>query len=438
MQQGPAYDSAILDERIRALRDEPIDWRHKGFPPSVAPVTPATVHERRWSLLAGDLPLPALVLRRSAVEHNLRLMAELCERSGALLAPHGKTTMAPELFKLQLDAGAWAMTVATIAQARVCRFFGVDRIILANELVEPVALRWVAAELASDPSFDFYCLVDSVEAVAAMSQSLAAAGAPRSVQVLLEVGFEGGRAGCRGIAAATEVAAAVRRAGQLELAGVEAYEGIIHTETLTSDLAAVDAFVRRLCTTVEELAGAELFDGRERILVSAGGSAFFDRVLAGLVGLREDCPAVDVVLRCGCYLTHDSGLYEVVSPLAGRSGGGERLQPAFEAWGVVLSRPEPERAIVGFGKRDVPFDIELPIPERVARGRELRDVRHAMELVDLNDHHAYARLSSGDELAVGDLLGCGICHPCLAFDRWQLIPVVDDDYTVVDALRTFF
>jgi D-serine deaminase-like pyridoxal phosphate-dependent protein len=108
-------------------------------------------------------------------------------------------------------------------------------------------------------------------------------------------------------------------------------------------------------------------------------------------------------------------------------------------WGVVLSRPEPDLAIVGLGKRDVPFDIELPIPELTAsRTGALRDVRGTLTVFALNDQHAYARVAPGTELAVGELVGCGISHPCLAFDRWPLIPLVDDDYTVVGGIRTFF
>jgi len=32
----------------------------------------------------------------------------------------------------------------------------------------------------------------------------------------------------------------------------------------------------------------------------------------------------------------------------------------------------------------------------------------------------------------------GISHPCTAFDKWQLIPVVDEEYRIVDVVRTFF
>ena len=413
---------------LGALLDEPVDWRYKGFPPGDG-VTIGTVGSRGWNLLRGDLPLPALVLKESALEHNVALMAQWCDERGLLHAPHGKTTMAPQLFSRQLDAGAWGITAATVSQARMYRAFGVQRILLANELVEPAALRWLADELAAAPELDFYCLVDSVRDVEAMTQALA--GAVRSVNVLVEIGYAGGRTGCRTIAQALDVAAAVTRSPALELVGSEGYEGIIAHDREEASLTAVDAFLKRLRDATIELERDGFFSRRDRIVVSAGGSAYFDRV-AELLG--ADWPfetPVDLVIRSGGYVTHDVGLYERTSPLV------RELQPALEAWGAVLSRPEPDLALVGLGKRDVSHDVDPPLPQLVNGSDGLREAT-GMSVTELNDQHAYVQVPSDDPLAVGDLIGCGISHPCTAFDKWRLIPVVDDDYTVVDAVATFF
>jgi D-serine deaminase-like pyridoxal phosphate-dependent protein len=419
---------------LARLRGDPIDWRYKAFPPAGG-VTPASVREQGWNVLRGDLLLPVLVLKERALARNIELMARYCERHGVSLAPHGKTTMSPELFERQLAAGAWGLTAATASQVRVYRAFGVERIVLANELVEPAAVRFVAAELAADPNFDFYCLVDSPEAVAAMTDALGDPAA-RPIQALVELGLPGGRTGCRSLEAAREVAAAVARSPVLTLAGVEGFEGIVHSDDLAADLARVDAFLDELRELVVELGAAGHFDGREEAVVTVGGSVYFDRVVERLAR-PADFP-VRVVLRSGCYLTHDSGYYDHLSPLGERGPDGERLEPALEAWGAVLSRPEPNRAILGLGKRDVSHDIDLPLPLR-ASGREgPRDVRGSLALFDLNDQHAYLRLAADDPLAVGDLVGCGISHPCTSFDKWRLIPVVDDEYTVIDAVHTFF
>jgi D-serine deaminase-like pyridoxal phosphate-dependent protein len=146
---------------------------------------------------------------------------------------------------------------------------------------------------------------------------------------------------------------------------------------------------------------------------------------------------VRVVLRSGCYVTHDTRFYEGLSPLGARATGAERLRPALEAWGAVLSRPEPGLALLLLGKRDAAHDIDLPMPFAV-RGRDGLRAAEGLEVVDLNDQHAFVRVPPADPLAVGDLVGCGMSHPCTAFDKWRLIPVVDDDYAVVDAVHTFF
>jgi len=424
----------VRHDALTRLRADPIDWRYKGFP-SAEGATSGDLAAQGWNLLAGDLLLPALVLKENALAHNIDLMARYCERHGVSLAPHGKTTMSPELFARQLDAGAWGMTAATASQVRIYRAFGVERIVLANELVEPAAVRYVAAELAADPGFDFYCLVDSVAAVEAMSAALGGR-AVRPIRVLVELGLPGGRTGCRTPEAAHEVAAAAAASPVLELVGVEAFEGIVHSESLEADLGTVDSLLDGLRALMTELAAAGRFDGRDDILLTVGGSAYFDRVVERLAS-PFDRP-VRIVLRSGCYVTHDSGYYDHLSPLGERSPDGERLRPALEVWGAVLSRPEPDRALVCMGKRDVAYDIDLPVPLRAQSRSGLRDVRGSMAVFDLNDQHAYLRLPPEDELAVGDLVGCGISHPCTAFDKWRLIPVVDDEYTIVDAVHTFF
>ncbi|MFN8186086.1 MAG: alanine racemase [Gaiellales bacterium] len=412
-------------DALTALRDDPIDWRYKGFPDRPG-VTVGTVGDQHWSLLAGDLPTPALVLKEAALAHNLELMRLYCDARGVSLAPHGKTTMSPQLIARQFQAGAWGITAANVAQVRVFRHFGFERIVLANECVEPRSVRWLADELERDPGFDFYCLVDSVAAVRAMEAALAG-GVARRIQVLVELGFEGGRTGARTLQDAHEVARAATASPVLEVAGVEGYEGILHGDDLADVLGEVDRFLDGIR---ELLLGLRL--EREEAVVTAGGSAFFDHVCERL----GDLPA-RLVLRSGCYVTHDSEFYEHLSPLGGRSAGGPRLRPALQAFGAVLSRPEPELALLLLGKRDVSFDISLPVPECVVSRGELRDAT-GMRIVELNDQHAYVRLPAGDPLAVGDLVGCGISHPCTTFDRWRLIPVVDDSFEVVDAVHTFF
>jgi D-serine deaminase-like pyridoxal phosphate-dependent protein len=418
----------MREAMLAALRAEPIDWRYKAGPLRDGQWDAATLSADKTDVLDGSFPLPVAVLKASAVEHNLEVMAEYCRDHAIDLAPHGKTTMSPQLVERQLQAGAWGITVATVAQARVYRHFGVRRLLLANQLVDRGGLAWAAAALA-EPDVELYCLVDGLAGVARMAAVLGERPPPQPLRVLVELGVPGRRTGCRTTEEAEAVAAAVDDAPHLELAGVEGFEGVIGSDRAPQTVADVDRFLDWLRTVTERLLATTSLGRREETIVTAGGSAYPDRVVERL-GAWSTAP-VRVVLRSGCYLAHDSGLYAQVSPLP--------LQPALEIWGPVLSRPEPELAIVGFGRRDVSFDSGLPVPQRVRSDQgNLRDLLGTMTVHELNDQHAFVTLPAAAPLEVGELMGCGISHPCTTFDKWSAMPVVDDGYRVVDVLRTFF
>ena len=419
--------------------DEQIDWRYKSFPAG-PPTRIREVRARNWNVLGGDFMLPVMVLKDSALRHNIELMSSYCKRHDILLAPHGKTSMAPQLLKMQLDDGAWGVTAATMSQVRVWRAFGVERVILANQLVEPASVRWVAAEMEADPVFEFYCLVDSAAGVRLLESALGDIKLGRSLQVLLEVGPTGGRAGCRTLDQALEVARAVAGSRRLALAGVEAFEGVIHAKSLAGTLEAIDAFLGGMRAMVVELDEAGLFSEAPGVIVTAGGSAFLDRVVAGLGAQWKLSRPMRLILRSGCYLTHDAIHYSQLTPFGGRIPETGPLEEALEVWGAVLSLPEPGLALLGFGKRDVSHDLELPVPRFVKSTgpQPPRPLRADASIVALNDQHAFMKVGAGANLKVGDLVGCGISHPCTAFDKWRLIPVVDDGYRVIDAVLTYF
>ena len=421
----------------RAL-DEVVDWRFKSWP-AASGVTVRTVRDQGWNVLGGEFLLPVMVLKDAALRHNIAEMASLCERQGWSLAPHGKTWMSPQLLQRQLDAGTWAVTAATTWQVRVWRAFGMDRVILANELVEPASIAWLADEMRRDPDFDFYCLVDSYAGVRLLDDALHAARANRRMNVLLELGFAGGRTGCRNRDEAFAVARVVSSSKHLALAGVEAFEGIVHAGSLRADLDAAGELIGRVRAMAEELDRTGMFERASEVLVTAGGSAFLDRVIAGLGDRWDLSRPVRKVLRSGCYLTHDAIHYREASPFGSRLADTSPLEEALEVWGAVLSTPEPGLALLGFGKRDVPHDMGLPVPRFVKRpGQPVRKFKTGATIAGLNDQHAYLRLEDAEDLRPGDMVGCGVSHPCTAFDKWRLLPVVDGDYRVVEAVMTYF
>lgn len=434
------HGPGIAEGAVAALAEETLDWRFKAAPPQSPPAwrpgsAPRGRSVRDWLATGptlGDLGTPLLTLDAGALEHNLRTMAGWCAEAGVALAPHGKTTMAPALWQAQLAAGAHGITLANLPQVRVARAFGVRRILLANTLLDPAGLGWLAAELAGDPAFAFASWVDSAESVRLMDEALRAAGAERPVEVLVELGAPGGRTGARGVDAAVETAAAVLRAPTLRLAGVGGYEGALAHDAGPEALGVVRAYLKDLAALHARLSRAYPDDARP--VVTAGGSAYFDLVVEELAGLPEAL----VLLRSGAYLAHDDGFYRGISPFA-RGAGAAPLRSALHGWARVVSRPEPQLALLDAGKRDLPFDEGLPEPQRVRGGAELTGT--AARISALNDQHAFLR-DAGDLAPVGAVVRLGVSHPCTAFDKWTAIPVLDsadaDEPKVTDLVRTFF
>jgi D-serine dehydratase len=178
------------------------------------------------------------------------------------------------------------------------------------------------------------------------------------------------------------------------------------------------------------------------VLLSAGGSAFYDLVIEELSAARLSGPA-RVVLRSGCYLTQDWGLYGgLLADLHQRSGSAEPdLEPALEVWTQVLSVPEPDRVILSAGRRDFGQDAGNPVALTHVRrgsavGSSLREAGWQMTAV--SDQHAHMTVPAGHGVSVGDLVALGPSHPCTTFDKWRVLYLVDDDYNVTETVATYF
>ncbi|MFC4562388.1 alanine racemase [Nocardiopsis mangrovi] len=424
------------------LDDGPIGLRFPGLPVDASGLTLTELGAQRRPLFGGGFDFPLMVLRESAVRHNAELMAAFAEHGGVSLAPHLKTTCAPELAAYALRAGAWGVSVATPFQARVFMAAGFERILLANQVVDPGFAVEAAAWANADPRRDFLCQVDSPAGVRVLADALGARSGDRPLPVLVEIGHPGGRAGCRDRAALDAVVRAVRAEPALVLAGVSGYEGSVSHSRGHDGLAAVRDYLHWVRSAMDEVL-TRPDPRRHEYVLSAGGSLYFDLVadvLAADPPSGPGAPPVRVITRPGAYLTHDQGLYAELSPLDGGGSPPEPLRPAIEVWAPVLSRPTPDLAILGAGRRDLNFDQGLPAPFE-ARDRFGRSARYGgpeWKIVDLNDHHAFLRLPADAELAPSDLVRLGISHPCTAHDRWRAVLLADDDDTVVSVVRCYF
>jgi D-serine deaminase-like pyridoxal phosphate-dependent protein len=388
----------------------------------------------------ADFSTPIATISGGDMARNIRAMALWCAERGLSLAPHGKTTMAPSIWQQQLDAGAWAITVATPAQLRVAWAAKVPRVIVANELIDPVALRWTYAQLQADPNWQVICWVDSLKGVELMASEHD--GHSRPIDVCVEIGSVDARAGTRSQAEARQIAQAVNETPALRLVGVAGYEGVLVHGADPQEIAKVDGYLRRL---VEAHLDLLPFYETPDVIISAGGSAYFDRVhsiLGAYVGSTDHGHVARVVLRSGVYVVHDDGLYKRISPL-GR-GEGPDLVSAMNVWARVLSRPQPNLALLDAGRRDLSFDAGMPVAERVHRDGEWLSDELLVDanIFDLNDQHAFMSINPASSITVGDVVRLGVSHPCTTFDKWSTIAVVDDSDSanprVTDFIRTRF
>jgi D-serine dehydratase len=424
---------------LAALEEQLLEPGTKGLP-IVEPLRQHMVGVQRWNVLAADTSFPVAVLKTSSLLHNLDWMRDFCARYDVALAPHGKTTMSPQLFNAQLANGAWGITLATAPQVLAAARFGVRRVLLANELVAPADIRALLASMRDDPGFELVALADSAEGVRRLSEAVIAAGIGRPLPLLVELGLAGKRSGCRTPEEALALARAIAAAPGLQLAGIEGYEGLLVSDDRAADLERVDAFLASMTELARQLDAEGAFGG-PRILLSAGGSSYFDRVARAFAAVSGLSRPVLPVLRSGCYLTSDHGHYlELTGELDAREGVAEGLRPALEVWSIVLSRPEPTLAILSMGKRDASYDLGLPHALVMHRPGEAGPAAlpEGARIEKMNDQHAYLRLPEGADLRVGDLVGCGISHPCTTFDKWSVLLLVDDDYNVQRAINTLF
>ena len=428
-------ETLLLDDRIR------------GVPPGVSGLPLAAVAEQNWRPADGVMALPVLTLDEEAFAHNRDAMLRYVREQNVDIAPHAKTPMAPDLAKALIEAGAWGATVADVRQAAVLLHAGVRRLILANEVGGRGGASRLAALLAAWPDAELYAFVDSLAAARAYAEACRRQPAAPPLRVLIELGA--GRAGARSLADAQAILQTIVAdgAGRLVLSGVAAYEG-----SATPGSGGVRPVIADLLArTAELLTIVRTRVGRDQpLLVTAGGSVFFDDVVAALKPVVDTDGAARLVLRSGAIFFYDHGVYERALMALDERGGfrlggqtakaAETFRPALRLWAEVLSRPEPDLAVLGMGMRDVSFDQGLPRPLRIHRdGAPLRDIAPGSVTIEkLNDQHAFLACGSGDDLRVGDVLELGVSHPCTCLDRYRVLFGLDAHGRVRHAFPTFF
>ena len=386
------------------------------------------------NLLAEEVCLPAALVKKTALENNIAWMQRYADTRGVSLAPHGKTTMTPWIFQAQQRAGAWGIGVGSAWQASAAMASGIERVLMVNQLVGQANMQVVSQLKAHYRAVDFLCCVDSLANARTLSAFFSAR--QQTLDVLIELGVPGGRCGCRSVDAALALAQEVATLPGLTLRGLELYEGVLHGDDPQPQ---VEALLRQAAGLACQM--APLVEGE--FILTGAGTVWYDVVCnVWLAAQKPD--RCRVVIRPGCYITHDVGIYEIArqeliarDPIACDLGGD--LTSALELMAMVQSVPEADRAVVNFGKRDCAFDAGLPQPVAHYRhGKALPLQADEIVSVGIMDQHCMLRLAPGCDVQVSDILLFGTSHPCLTFDKWKTLLLVDDEYNVLEELDTLF
>ena len=424
---------------LSEIQNTILDRRTKGIPGSSEPFPLKELKNKKWNILKEDMPMPLMVLKQKNYLHNLKTFSNYLEKHNLDIAPHGKTTMAPQIFSEQIKHGAWGITAGAINQIQVMFDFGIKKVLLANQLLGKSHLETIASYINQNKNFSFYCFVDSIEQFSNIKKNLGDQNLTNPINLLPEVGAENGRTGIR---KKEDFLKLVNIIGEdssknFTFAGISSYEGIAAVAMKGSDA------VHDFCSKIEDIINdipSNYYSHLNELLITAGGSTHFDIVGERFSKIKLSVP-IKVLLRSGCYITHDHGPYldalETAKSDSNRQWD-QSLQPALEIWSYVQSIPENNLAFLTMGKRDAPYDSGLPKPiKRFRPGEGFLDIGEA-EIFSTNDQHAFVKLADNHQWKVGDMICSGISHPCTAFDKWKFIPVVDDDYNVLSGILTYF
>ncbi|QIQ21734.1 amino acid deaminase [Zophobihabitans entericus] len=392
------------------------------------------------NILNEDVCLPVVVIKEQILDNNIRWMQDYTNACQVSLAPHGKTTMTPAIFKKQLQAGAWGIGVGTAYQAKIAIESGITNIIMANQLIGKANMLFVS-KLKQQSNTKIFCCVDNKGNALQLSTHFAAQ--EQTMNVLLELGIEGGRCGCRSESEAIELAKYIHSLPGLKLSGVEFYEGVIHSQNELTDIDKINGFLTRVINTSNNLIKLNLFPDSEEVILTGAGSVWYDLVCQQMqqANLGQN---IRYVIRPGCYVTQDKGVYQQShNALKNRSELACHIQgdlaSAMELCAFVQSMPEPDLAIIGFGKRDAAFDEGLPQPiAHYRHGQAMPFVTGTMKTQNIMDQHAMLHYSKDVDLQVGDILIFGTSHPCITFDKWRQLYFVDGQYNVLEAVETYF
>ena len=373
-----------------------------------------------------DLPTPCLLIEKTRLEANLRLMQEKAEANGVTLRPHIKTHKSLAIARQQIETGAGGITAAKVSEAEIFVNGGFEDVRLAYSVVGDEKFARVLS-LMKNARVSF--CIDTHDGAAAASRFFSKEGS--TAEVLLEVNCGYNRCGVDPNEQGIELAKEISRMPGLRLVGILTHAG--HSYQGPREGETVEAAVRRVADEERDvmlefaarLERAGLAD-RATFEISVGSTpsahAFENAEHEGF-RITE--------LRPGNYVFHDAMQHAL---------GVVGLEScALTVLTTVVSRHRDrsgrERLFLDAGKKVITSDTGYNTDGfgiLLYNPRVMQPLPHA-HITALSEEHGWVDVTGGATLAVGDRVRFVPNHACVAVNTQDLMYVVDGD-EVVDSL----
>ena len=333
---------------------------------------------------------PALILDLPAAQRNIARMAQRLSGMPAELRPHIKVHKSPELARMQIEAGAIGVSVATVWEAAVMVAAGLNGIFVVNTVAGPDKLAALAT-LARET--EVIVAVDDGENATAIATAARAADSTIGLMIEVDTGMD--RAGVDSPQEAVTLGERISELTGVRLRGVTGYEG--HC-ALMPEREPRHRSQRSAMNRLVEAAVALRDRGLSSSIVSAGGTATWDWT-ATHPGLTE--------IQAGSYVVMDNFHGAMVGD----------FETALTVLATVISR-RPDRVIVDVGNKS----MGAPAMASIAG--------HDLPVVRFDEEHGIFAATPTHGLAVGDVVELVPGYAPGTVNWYDAYHVVADDHVV--------
>jgi D-serine deaminase-like pyridoxal phosphate-dependent protein len=357
-------------------------------PPVAASAAPGDIaRPMPTSLNDAALDTPCLLIDLEILAANVARMAALARRSRVALRPHVKTHKSARIARMQLEAGATGICVATVGEAEVMRAEGIEDILIAYNIVGEAKLARLLP-LCADGGITL--TADSLEVAEGYSRMATAAG--RILPVLLEIDSGMHRTGVEPQLAG-QLGGKIAALSGLEVIGILTHAGHAHDVTAQPE---IEAVARHEAAAMRQ-ARDELDRQGIGVQVVSAGSTITAPYLSADDGITE--------IRPGTYIFNDLRTLEMYACTP------DQIAATILATVVSVG---PERVVLDSGNKT------LTMTSTAQHGFGMIKNHPLSSFVRLSEEHGVARIGADDdELRIGDRVQILPIHICVCVDLQQ-------------------